>query len=100
MKLLGKFWKNVGETAGKDWKMKAASAPQSRPSYPASQRCQSRKYKDGSSLDGGPGGIRTHDPRIRNPVLYPAELRDQPRIDVPAGGRSCKMAEVNASHGL
>lgn len=21
------------------------------------------------------GGIRTHDPRIRNPVLYPAELR-------------------------
>ena len=24
---------------------------------------------------GAPGGIRTHDPRIRNPVLYPAELR-------------------------
>ena len=22
-----------------------------------------------------PGGIRTHGPRIRNPVLYPAELR-------------------------
>ena len=25
--------------------------------------------------DGVPGEIRTHDPRIRNPVLYPAELR-------------------------
>jgi hypothetical protein len=24
---------------------------------------------------GVPGEIRTHDPRIRNPVLYPAELR-------------------------
>jgi hypothetical protein len=24
---------------------------------------------------GVPGGIRTHGPRIRNPVLYPAELR-------------------------
>ena len=24
---------------------------------------------------GVPGGIRTHDPRIRNPVLYPTELR-------------------------
>ena len=54
---------------------------------------------DFKGLAGDPGGIRTHDPRIRNPVLYPAELRDQPRIDVPAGGRSCKMVEVNASHG-
>ena len=26
---------------------------------------------------GAPGGIRTHDPRIRNPVLYPAELRER-----------------------
>src|SRR5579862_3030307 len=26
---------------------------------------------------GVPGGIRTHGPRIRNPVLYPAELRGQ-----------------------
>ncbi len=25
--------------------------------------------------NGVPGEIRTHDPRIRNPVLYPAELR-------------------------
>ncbi len=39
-----------------------------------------------------PGGIRTHGPRIRNPVLYPAELRrhtgpllDQrgPRVSTP-----------------
>lgn len=28
---------------------------------------------------GVPGGIRTHDPRIRNPVLYPAELRGPSR---------------------
>jgi hypothetical protein len=27
------------------------------------------------TLIGVPGGIRTHGPRIRNPVLYPAELR-------------------------
>ena len=26
---------------------------------------------------GAPGGIRTHDPQIRNLVLYPAELRAQ-----------------------
>jgi hypothetical protein len=32
---------------------------------------------------GDLGGIRTHDPRIRNPVLYPAELRDQPIAGVP-----------------
>src|SRR3990172_4012139 len=30
-----------------------------------------------SVSDGAPGGIRTHDPRIRNPVLYPTELRAQ-----------------------
>ncbi len=28
--------------------------------------------------NGAPGGIRTHDPGIRNPVLYPAELRARP----------------------
>ncbi len=27
---------------------------------------------------GVPGGIRSHGPRFRNPVLYPAELRRQP----------------------
>ena len=26
-------------------------------------------------LIGAPCGIRTHGPRIRNPVLYPSELR-------------------------
>ena len=26
---------------------------------------------------GAPGGIRTHDRRIRNPMLYPTELRAQ-----------------------
>ena len=28
-------------------------------------------------LKGAPGGIRTHDRRIRNPLLYPTELRVQ-----------------------
>jgi hypothetical protein len=27
---------------------------------------------------GAPCGIRTHGPRIRNPVLYPSELRGRP----------------------
>ena len=45
-----------------------------------------------NGLDGDPGGIRTHDPRIRNPVLYPAELRDQPEFDLPAEAATCKMA--------
>jgi hypothetical protein len=28
-------------------------------------------------FDGVPGGIRTPDPRIRSPMLYPAELQAQ-----------------------
>ena len=27
--------------------------------------------------DGAPGGIRTHGPRLRRPLLYPTELLDQ-----------------------
>ena len=27
------------------------------------------------AFSDAPGAIRTHDPRIRNPMLYPAELR-------------------------
>ena len=30
-----------------------------------------------SDLKSAPGGIRTHDRRIRNPLLYPTELRVQ-----------------------
>lgn len=38
-------------------------------------------HMPGTDLDpfGAPGGIRTHGPRIRNPVLYPAELRARRR---------------------
>ena len=32
--------------------------------------------------NGVPGGIRTHGPRIRNPVLYPAELRGLARKSI------------------
>jgi len=36
------------------------------------------------SSDGVPGAIRTHDPQIRNLVLYPAELRGHyPRFKKP-----------------
>jgi len=37
--------------------------------------CYSSKAQFINGLYGVPGGIRTHGPRIRNPVLYPAELR-------------------------
>ena len=30
---------------------------------------------------GAPGGIRTPDPRIRNPVLYPTELLEQKKTE-------------------
>ena len=33
--------------------------------------------KDSESYESAPGGTRTHDPRLRRPVLYPAELRAQ-----------------------
>src|SRR3984885_2405063 len=43
---------------------------------------------------GAPGGIRTHDPRLRRPILYPAELRAQRwggdttrRRQAPSSGR-------------
>ena len=34
-----------------------------------------------ADIYGVPCGIRTHDPRIRNPVLYPSELRGRTRGD-------------------
>ncbi len=35
-----------------------------------------KRVEDSKSLISiAPGEIRTHDPRIRNPVLYPTELR-------------------------
>jgi hypothetical protein len=34
-------------------------------------------------LSGVPGEIRTHGPKIRNLVLYPAELRGQPVPIIP-----------------
>lgn len=30
-------------------------------------------------LSGDPGGIRTPDPRLRRPLLYPTELQTHPR---------------------
>src|ERR1700684_3967159 len=37
--------------------------------------------------NGAPGGIRTHDPRLRRPILYPAELQAQRRGGDTTRGR-------------
>jgi hypothetical protein len=42
------------------------------------RRCTIRTVWRGLGLflkNGAPGGIRTHDPRLRRPILYPAELQ-------------------------
>src|SRR5579859_2017012 len=53
---------------------------------------------------GAPGGIRTHDPRIRNPVLYPAELRTQQRLyrmgPPPDQGGVGKASKAAAEEGV
>jgi hypothetical protein len=41
---------------------------------------------------GAPGGIRTHDPRLRRPILYPAELQAQRR-----GGDTTRRWQVPSS---
>ncbi len=48
---------------------------------------ESLKHKDFCHRkNGAPGGTRTHDPQIRNLVLYPAELRALgPTLYHPAG---------------
>ena len=51
------------------------------------ERLTWRESALGGAVAGAPGRIRTCDPRIRNPVLYPAELR-------ALGGR--KLALVGA----
>ena len=38
--------------------------------------------------ENAPGAIRTRDPRIRNPVLYPPELRGHPDKSVASAGQS------------
>ena len=44
---------------------------------------------------GVPGGIRTHGPRIRNPVLYPAELRRLPNF---SDGKPNSLCPVRCRH--
>ena len=39
---------------------------------------------------GAPGGIRTHDPQIRNLVLYPTELRARMMPDIAESPRACQ----------
>ncbi len=47
---------------------------------------------------GAPGAIRTRDQRIRNPLLYPTELRAQ-RGEI-SGGRKVAQAPVLFSSNL
>lgn len=53
----------------------------------------------GSQGDGDPGAIRTRDPRIRNPVLYPAELRGHPDRDARRTGEApmCRATYVRSA---
>jgi hypothetical protein len=47
--------------------------PGQKPSGPISHECRILFARN--MLSGTPGGIRTHDPQIRNLMLYPTELR-------------------------
>ena len=38
-----------------------------------------------------PEGIRTPDPRLRRPLLYPAELRTHPHIHIPGRNKSSAL---------
>ena len=49
-------------------------------------------------MRGDLGGIRTHDPRIRNPVLYPAELRDHECVDSKCGGAAKPSMQATRHH--
>ena len=49
--------------------------------------------------NGVPGGIRTHGPRIRNPVLYPAELRGLRTAYIATGSaRQPRRRRLTAAH--
>jgi hypothetical protein len=47
-------------------------------------------------LAGAPGGIRTHDRRIRNPLLYPTELRVRASATVGKGSGYFACIEVRS----
>jgi hypothetical protein len=51
-----------------------------------------RETIDNFFENGAPGGIRTHDPRLRRPILYPAELRAQRR-----GGDTTRRRQAPSS---
>ena len=48
-----------------------------RPSRPAASGGSASRSASGTRQGGAPGRTRTCDPRLRRPVLYPAELRAQ-----------------------
>ena len=39
-----------------------------------------------SLKSGAPGAIRTRDPRLRRPILYPTELRVHKKFSLPSEG--------------
>ena len=47
--------------------------------------------------NGDPGAIRTRDLRIRNPLLYPAELRGQPGLLLTGNARGQKLSSAGSA---
>src|SRR4030095_15780731 len=64
---------SIGECEGASHRLPSAPSPPS--SLPNTTRRSSLRFGVVPRLSSAPGAIRTHGPRIRNPVLYPPELR-------------------------
>src|SRR4051812_48804674 len=58
-----------------------------------------RLGEGGLSLISAPGATRTRGPRIRNPVLYPPELRGQARPRTRRGADNLAAARANLQPG-
>ena len=59
-----------------DFSLRTAAGP-----GPVAQAIHDEMTAGGRFERGAPGGIRTHDQRIRNPLLYPTELRVLVKIE-------------------
>lgn len=59
-----------------------------------SQKLESRIDDFGftkKTRNGAPGGSRTHDPRLRKPILYPSELRAHFEEALIIGKKPCQV---------
>lgn len=73
--------------------LRNGGSPAGRPAVSQPQICLEMQE------DGDPGAIRTRDPRIRNPVLYPAELRGHPKGGIGRADEapSCRATYVSSA---